>query len=138
MKLPGQDFVHRVAQKLANSWSTPRQLSTPCEVARVFLAVVLWQHPSFWGLFGSSRKKTPGKFREKFAEARSALNLRIATRATIYRRLQALRKYPKKSKNTQNWTFFRYFSTSLGFLGSLSHFFETFLGFRARRARRLL
>ena len=42
---PNQDFVHRVAQKLANSWSTPRQLPIPWEVAGVFLAVVLWQHP---------------------------------------------------------------------------------------------
>ena len=44
-KSPGQDFVHRVAQKLANSWSIPRQLPTPWEVAQVFLAIVLWQHP---------------------------------------------------------------------------------------------
>ena len=44
---PKQDFVCRVAQKLANSWSTPRQLPTPWEVAGVFLAVVLWQHPIF-------------------------------------------------------------------------------------------
>ena len=41
-----QDFVHRVAQKLANSWSTPRQLPTPWELAGVFLAVALWQHPN--------------------------------------------------------------------------------------------
>ena len=33
--------------KLANSWSTPRQLPTPWEVAGVFLAIVLWQHPTF-------------------------------------------------------------------------------------------
>ena len=45
-KTPKQDFVHRVAQKLANSWSTPRQLPTPWEVAGVFLAVVLRQHPN--------------------------------------------------------------------------------------------
>ena len=44
-KSPGQDFVHRVAQKLANSWSTHCQLPTPWEVAGVFLAVVLWQGP---------------------------------------------------------------------------------------------
>ena len=44
-KSPKQDFVHRVAQKLANSWSTLRQLPTPWEVAGVFLAIVLWQHP---------------------------------------------------------------------------------------------
>ena len=46
-KSPGQDFVDRVAQKLANSWSTPRQFPTPWEVAGVFvfLATVLWQHP---------------------------------------------------------------------------------------------
>ena len=46
MKSPKQDFVHRVAQKLTNSWSTPRQLPNPWEVAGVFLAVVLWQHPT--------------------------------------------------------------------------------------------
>ena len=44
-KSPGQDFVHRVAQELVTSWSIPRQLPTPWEVARVFIGVVLWQHP---------------------------------------------------------------------------------------------
>ena len=38
-------FVHRVAQKLVNSWSIPRQLPISWEVAGVLLAIVLWQHP---------------------------------------------------------------------------------------------
>ena len=29
-KSAGQDFVHRIAQKLVNSWSIPRQLPIPC------------------------------------------------------------------------------------------------------------
>ena len=45
-KSPGQDFVYRVAQKLVNSWSTPLQLPIPWEVTGVFLAIVLWQHPT--------------------------------------------------------------------------------------------
>ena len=40
-----------ILRKLANSWSTPRQLPTPREVAGVFLAVVLWQHPKLAKLF---------------------------------------------------------------------------------------
>ena len=32
--------------ELAHSWSTPRQLLTPWEVAGVFLAIVLWQPPT--------------------------------------------------------------------------------------------
>ena len=44
-KSPRRDFVHRVAQKLVNSWSIPCQLSMPWEVAGVFFAVVLWQQP---------------------------------------------------------------------------------------------
>ena len=60
--LASRDFVHALGRrkavrncqgkilytkcsKLANSWSTPRQLPTSWEVAEVFLAVVLWQHP---------------------------------------------------------------------------------------------
>ena len=38
------------SQKLANSWSTSRQLPTPWEVAGVFLAIVLWQFPRKWTL----------------------------------------------------------------------------------------
>ena len=33
-KSPGKDFVHRVAQKLVNSWSSPRQLPIPMESCR--------------------------------------------------------------------------------------------------------
>ena len=56
-------------------------------------------------------------------------------------------KYPKKfkkyPKNTQIWTFFGYVSTFSGIFGDFfadlqKDFFETFLGFRARKARRLL
>ena len=53
------------------------------------------------------------------------------------------RKYPKKTKNTQNWTFLGIFRLFRVFSGTFlqtpkNTLFETFLGFRARWARRLL
>ena len=68
-KSPGQDFVHRVAQKLLNSWSIPRQLPIPWEVAGVFLAIVLWQHPTVQPRMSSEAANRPitdisGKLRE--------------------------------------------------------------------------
>ena len=39
-------FERRVAQKLVTSWSIPRQLPIPWEVAGILLAVVFWQHPT--------------------------------------------------------------------------------------------
>ena len=53
-----EDFVHRVAQQLVNIWSIPRQPPIPWQVAGVFLAVVLWQHPSLGKFpFKSERRK---------------------------------------------------------------------------------
>ena len=40
----GKILYTELLKKLAISWSTPRQLPTPWEVAEVFLAIVLWQH----------------------------------------------------------------------------------------------
>ena len=63
---------------------------------------------------------------------------------SLFRGLQkSPRKCPKKSKNTQNWTFSGVFRLFRVFSGTFLQtpqktLFETFLGFRARRARRLL
>ena len=50
-------FCTQSCSKLANSWSTARQLPTPWEVAGVFLVIVLWQHRTFTA-WNRTRKRT--------------------------------------------------------------------------------